>query len=83
MQSYRTLLKPLLNAVPNHASQCRHRYPRSGRQVILLDSKIACSGKIDGQWVTHQWLKSGAALFRINDNQVIEGQKAATRTKCR
>ncbi|MCS5959655.1 2,3,4,5-tetrahydropyridine-2,6-dicarboxylate N-succinyltransferase [Klebsiella pneumoniae subsp. pneumoniae] len=30
--------------------------------------------KIDGQWVTHQWLKKAVLLsFRINDNQVIDG----------
>jgi 2,3,4,5-tetrahydropyridine-2-carboxylate N-succinyltransferase len=30
--------------------------------------------KIDGEWVTHQWLKKAVLLsFRLNDNQVIEG----------
>ena len=30
--------------------------------------------KIDGAWVTHQWLKKAVLLsFRLNDNQVIEG----------
>lgn len=29
--------------------------------------------KIDGQWVTHQWLKKAVLLsFRIKDNQIIE-----------
>ncbi|MDH2924945.1 2,3,4,5-tetrahydropyridine-2,6-dicarboxylate N-succinyltransferase [Nicoletella semolina] len=30
--------------------------------------------KIDGQWVTHQWLKKAVLLsFRINDNAIIDG----------
>ncbi|ECU5372478.1 2,3,4,5-tetrahydropyridine-2,6-dicarboxylate N-succinyltransferase, partial [Salmonella enterica subsp. enterica serovar Heidelberg str. CFSAN001902] len=45
-------------------------------QVIsLLDSgALRVAEKIDGQWVTHQWLKKAVLLsFRINDNQVIDG----------
>ncbi|HAI04987.1 MAG TPA: 2,3,4,5-tetrahydropyridine-2,6-dicarboxylate N-succinyltransferase, partial [Pantoea sp.] len=45
-------------------------------QVIsLLDSgALRVSEKIDGEWVTHQWLKKAVLLsFRINDNQVMEG----------
>ncbi|NRN29443.1 2,3,4,5-tetrahydropyridine-2,6-dicarboxylate N-succinyltransferase [Photorhabdus heterorhabditis] len=45
-------------------------------QVInLLDSgKLRVAEKIDGQWVTHQWLKMAVLLsFRINENQVIDG----------
>ncbi|MCL2893486.1 2,3,4,5-tetrahydropyridine-2,6-dicarboxylate N-succinyltransferase [Brenneria tiliae] len=43
--------------------------------VGLLDSgALRVSEKIDGQWVTHQWLKKAVLLsFRINDNQLIEG----------
>ena len=30
--------------------------------------------KIDGQWVTHQWLKKAVLLsFRINDNELVAG----------
>ena len=30
--------------------------------------------KIDGEWVTHQWLKKAVLLsFRINENQIIDG----------
>ncbi len=30
--------------------------------------------KIDGQWITHQWLKKAVLLsFRINDNKVMDG----------
>lgn len=45
-------------------------------QVIdLLDhGKLRVAEKIDGEWVTHQWLKKAVLLsFRINENQVIDG----------
>src|SRR5690606_22381518 len=48
-------------------------------QVIsLLDSgSLRVAEKIDGQWVTHQWLKKAVLLsFRINDNQVIDGAES-------
>ncbi|MDC9590796.1 2,3,4,5-tetrahydropyridine-2,6-dicarboxylate N-succinyltransferase [Xenorhabdus sp. XENO-10] len=48
-------------------------------QVIqMLDSgKLRIAEKIDGQWVTHQWLKKAVLLsFRINDNQVMEGAES-------
>ena len=43
--------------------------------IALLDSgELRVSEKIDGEWVTHQWLKKAVLLsFRINDNQVMEG----------
>lgn len=47
-------------------------------QVIgLLDSgELRVSEKINGEWVTHQWLKKAVLLsFRINDNQVMEGSE--------
>lgn len=45
-------------------------------QVIgLLDSgALRVAEKIDGQWITHQWLKKAVLLsFRINDNKVMDG----------
>ena len=45
-------------------------------QVIgLLDSgALRVAEKIDGQWVTHQWLKKAVLLsFRIHDNKVMDG----------
>ncbi|MEH2919678.1 2,3,4,5-tetrahydropyridine-2,6-dicarboxylate N-succinyltransferase [Samsonia erythrinae] len=43
--------------------------------INLLDSGVLrVAEKIDGQWVTHQWLKKAVLLsFRINDNHLIEG----------
>ncbi|WP_145542432.1 2,3,4,5-tetrahydropyridine-2,6-dicarboxylate N-succinyltransferase [Yersinia alsatica] len=43
--------------------------------IDLLDTgALRVAEKIDGQWVTHQWLKKAVLLsFRINDNQVMEG----------
>ncbi|MBC8954094.1 2,3,4,5-tetrahydropyridine-2,6-dicarboxylate N-succinyltransferase [Xenorhabdus sp. PB62.4] len=48
-------------------------------QIIqMLDNgKLRVAEKIDGQWVTHQWLKKAVLLsFRINDNQVMEGAES-------
>ncbi|KGM27127.1 2,3,4,5-tetrahydropyridine-2,6-carboxylate N-succinyltransferase [Photorhabdus luminescens] len=48
-------------------------------QVInLLDSgKLRVAEKIDGQWVTHQWLKMAVLLsFRINENRIIDGTES-------
>ncbi|THD38899.1 2,3,4,5-tetrahydropyridine-2,6-dicarboxylate N-succinyltransferase, partial [Enterobacteriaceae bacterium ML5] len=45
-------------------------------QVInKIDSgELRVAEKINGEWVTHQWLKKAVLLsFRINDNQVMEG----------
>lgn len=40
-----------------------------------LDSgKFRVAEKIDGDWVTHQWLKKAVLLsFRIYDNKIVEG----------
>lgn len=41
----------------------------------LLDSgKCRVAEKIDGDWVTHQWLKKAVLLsFRINENRMMDG----------
>ncbi|UPK80445.1 2,3,4,5-tetrahydropyridine-2,6-dicarboxylate N-succinyltransferase [Proteus vulgaris] len=46
--------------------------------IAQLDSgKLRVAEKIDGQWVTHQWLKKAVLLsFRINHNQVIDGSES-------
>lgn len=43
--------------------------------ISQLDSgALRVAEKIEGQWVTHQWLKKAVLLsFRINDNQIMEG----------
>ena len=43
--------------------------------IDQLDSgALRVAEKIDGQWVTHQWLKKAVLLsFRLNDNALIEG----------
>ncbi|MEA9393169.1 2,3,4,5-tetrahydropyridine-2,6-dicarboxylate N-succinyltransferase [Acerihabitans sp. TG2] len=46
------------------------------QQIISqLDSgALRVAEKINGEWVTHQWLKKAVLLsFRISDNQLIEG----------
>ena len=36
--------------------------------------KFRVAEKINGDWVTHQWLKKAVLLsFRINDNQLVKG----------
>lgn len=41
--------------------------------IDLLDSgKARIAEKIDGEWVTHQWLKKAVLLyFRLHDNQIM------------
>src|SRR5882724_8275600 len=43
--------------------------------ITQLDQgKLRVAEKIDGQWVTHQWLKKAVLLsFRIEDNTFIKG----------
>lgn len=45
--------------------------------ILLLDQgKMRVAEKIDGQWITHQWLKKAVLLsFRINENQLIDGNE--------
>ncbi len=44
--------------------------------IAALDSgKSRVAEKINGEWVTHQWIKKAVLLyFRMADNQVIDGQ---------
>ena len=40
----------------------------------LDDGSMRVAEKIDGDWVTHQWLKKAVLLsFRLEDNQVMDG----------
>ena len=43
--------------------------------IAGLDSgKVRVAEKVDGQWITHQWLKKAVLLsFRLEDNRVIDG----------
>ncbi|WP_410013711.1 2,3,4,5-tetrahydropyridine-2,6-dicarboxylate N-succinyltransferase [Sodalis sp. C49] len=45
------------------------------RVISQLDSgALRVAEKINGEWITHQWLKKAVLLsFRISDNQVMEG----------
>lgn len=39
---------------------------------LLDDGKARVAEKIDGEWVTHQWLKKAVLLsFRLNDNRIM------------
>lgn len=40
----------------------------------LDQGKLRVASKIDGEWVTHQWLKKAVLLsFRINENEIMDG----------
>src|SRR5262245_11461907 len=40
----------------------------------LTHGRLRVAEKIDGAWVTHQWLKKAVLLyFRAHDNRVIDG----------
>ncbi|MGE5467158.1 MAG: 2,3,4,5-tetrahydropyridine-2,6-dicarboxylate N-succinyltransferase [Ignavibacteria bacterium] len=46
-------------------------------ELILADldnGKLRVAEKIDGEWVTHQWIKKAVLLsFRLEDNRLMEG----------
>ena len=46
-------------------------------ELILADldaGKLRVAEKIDGQWVTHQWIKKAVLLsFRLEDNRLMDG----------
>ena len=43
--------------------------------IAELDAgRVRVAEKINGEWVTHQWIKKAVLLsFRLNDNQVMDG----------
>ena len=51
----------------------------------LNAGRLRVAEKIDGAWVTHQWIKKAVLLsFRAHDNRVIDGGRdAPTSTRCR
>lgn len=64
------------NITPNNVEP--HIRDAINSVIALLDSgKMRVAEKIDGQWITHQWLKKAVLLsFRINHNQVIDGNES-------
>ncbi len=64
--SYRTLLSPLLSVAPTLP---RQMWIPLTREAVANQSDFSAgfrrcvAEKIDGQWVTHQWLKKAATLF--------------------
>ena len=47
--------------------------------IAELDAgRVRVAEKIDGQWVTHQWLKKAVLLsFRLRDNHIVPSPAAA------
>ncbi|PPD17611.1 MAG: 2,3,4,5-tetrahydropyridine-2,6-dicarboxylate N-succinyltransferase, partial [Methylobacter sp.] len=74
-------LENLINdAFENRANLSPTNAPADLRAAVaeilkLLDTgKLRVAEKIDGDWVTHQWLKKAVLLsFRINDNRLMDG----------
>jgi 2,3,4,5-tetrahydropyridine-2-carboxylate N-succinyltransferase len=74
-----TDLQPIIEAAwearaelaPHHAApEIREAVKRALRELNAGRARVA--EKINGQWVTHQWLKKAVLLsFRLADNQVI------------
>lgn len=56
----------------NASAEVRHAVTDT---LNLLDSgQLRVAEKIDGDWVTHQWLKKAVLLsFRINENRMMDG----------
>jgi 2,3,4,5-tetrahydropyridine-2,6-dicarboxylate N-succinyltransferase len=57
-------------------------FPREtvGQAIDLLDAgQLRVAEKIDGQWVTHQWLKKAVLLsFRLQANELMGGASGLT-----
>lgn len=77
------LMATIENAFENRANITPATVDATTREAVnqviqMLDSgKLRVAEKIDGEWVTHQWLKKAVLLsFRINDNQVMEGAES-------
>ena len=62
----RAELTPASQGLPRHAVEAA---------LDLLDSgKARVAEKVDGQWITHQWLKKAVLLsFRLSDNRPMAG----------
>ncbi len=79
MQQLQTIIE---NAFKNRAEITPKNADNVMRAAInqaihLLDSGVLrVAERINGQWITHQWLKKAILLsFCINDNQFIEGSE--------
>ncbi|MGP1932070.1 MAG: 2,3,4,5-tetrahydropyridine-2,6-dicarboxylate N-succinyltransferase, partial [Arsenophonus sp. ET-DL12-MAG3] len=77
-----------IKAIIENAFKCREeiqlikrdlRLNEAINQVItkLDKGQLRVANKIDGQWITHQWIKKAVLLFfYINDNRLIEGAES-------
>ena len=64
----------------NRASLTSSSAPRELRQAVeealagLDAGRLRVAEKLNGEWITHQWLKKAVLLsFRLEDNRVMEG----------
>jgi 2,3,4,5-tetrahydropyridine-2-carboxylate N-succinyltransferase len=72
--------KTIDEAWENRASFNPANAPKALREAVehviagLDAGKLRVAEKVDGQWVTHQWIKKAVLLsFRLEDNRLIEG----------
>jgi 2,3,4,5-tetrahydropyridine-2,6-dicarboxylate N-succinyltransferase len=72
--------KIIEEAWENRASLGPPNAPKNLREAVeeviagLDAGKLRVAEKIDGAWVTHQWIKKAVLLsFRLEDNRVMEG----------
>ncbi|HVL34790.1 MAG TPA: 2,3,4,5-tetrahydropyridine-2,6-dicarboxylate N-succinyltransferase [Burkholderiales bacterium] len=68
------------DAWENRSSLTAASAPRALREAVeeviagLDAGRLRVAEKIDGQWVTHQWIKKAVLLsFRLEDNQPLDG----------
>jgi 2,3,4,5-tetrahydropyridine-2-carboxylate N-succinyltransferase len=64
----------------NRAAISAIHAPRGVKQAVeeviagLDAGRLRVAEKVDGEWITHQWVKKAVLLsFRLEDNRVMEG----------
>ncbi|RTL12666.1 MAG: 2,3,4,5-tetrahydropyridine-2,6-dicarboxylate N-succinyltransferase [Neisseriaceae bacterium] len=74
MQQLQSIIEAAFNKLPELDSSDAQLRQAVDAALELLDSgKARVAEKINGEWVTHQWLKKAVLLsFRLNQNQVVE-----------
>ena len=74
MQQLQSIIEAAFNKLPELDSSDAQLRKAVDATLELLDSgKARVAEKINGEWVTHQWLKKAVLFsFRLNQNQVVE-----------
>lgn len=74
MQQLQTIIETAFARLPELNLQDNVLRQAVDEAINLLDSgKLRVAEKVNGEWITHQWLKKAVLLsFRLNPNQVVE-----------